>query len=986
MPLTPEQLDEIVRELVTKPGHEKVRTLVHDLLVHGLGASSSDVTYEVQMTEVRGRADALLGRTVVEFKSDLQAEMKDAEKGLTKYLTHRENDTGEHYVGIATDGAQFQPFELVRGTLVAHTCFNASKDNPQSLLEWLGRAVMLAPELAPDPEIVQRELGKTSLAFEVANSALADIWADVKDQPDVVLRRDLWSKLLQIVYGSNVEEEILFFQHTYLTIVAKTMAVRVLDIAIPDADDLLSGKDFADADIHGAVESDFFDWLLESPKGAAVVNRIANQVARFRLRNVEHDVLKGLYESLIDPEQRRELGEYYTPDWLASRMVNRVIDDPLNQRVLDPACGSGTFPFHAARRLLETADGNGMSNAKALRLCTEKVLGIDIHPVAVIIARVTYLLALGEDRLTAKDRPPVSIPIYLGESMQWSTQTMFAEKEVRIEVPGSSTPLEFPWVVSKDPGLFDEVLSAMLRLIEDQRTESDFKAWLKAKVIGEGRDRSILAKTYSELKVLNEDERNHIWGYVARNLSRPIWLSGEDQRSDILIGNPPWLSYNKMSLDMQKRFKAECEKRNLWAGGKVATNQDLSGYFFARCVELYLKSGGWIAFVMPYAAIGRKQFEGFRTGQFISAFVCFREVWAFTEKVKPLFPVPASVFIAEQSDPCLLPPRINTCVGVLPKRDASADEADTALMCADVDWAVGVSEAASNYSPRFRQGATVVPQLLWLVVRSTLGKLGGNPKLPIVESYRSSLQKAPWKHLPSLKGKLEAEFLRQLYMGSSLAPYRTLGSMEALIPLNEKTGVLMDSTAAQKAGLLEISSRLAEAEALWNEHGKGRMTLLERLDYQKELTAQLPIPKLRVIYAASGSQPAAAILQDESAFVEHKLYWAPVQTISEGQYLEAILNSETARSRVEHLQSRGQFGARDFDKLMLDHLPIPEFDVTNSLHAELATQAKLAENIAEEVALPSSVGFQQARKLIREALEAEGVAKDIDVLVHDLLS
>lgn len=60
---------------------------------------------------------------------------------------------------------------------------------------------------------------------------------------------------------------------------------------------------------------------------------------------MEHDVLKALYESVISAEQRKDLGEYCTPDWLAERVVQEVVTDPANQRVLDPACGSGTFLF-----------------------------------------------------------------------------------------------------------------------------------------------------------------------------------------------------------------------------------------------------------------------------------------------------------------------------------------------------------------------------------------------------------------------------------------------------------------------------------------------------------------------------------------------------------------------------------------------------------------------------------------------------------------
>ena len=123
----------------------------------------------------------------------------------------------------------------------------------------------------------------------------------MKSTPDVELKRTLWADLLQMVYGESVDADDLFFQHTYLTVVAKTMATRVLGIPLPPPSDLLSGKAFRDASITGAVESDFFDWILDAPAGDALVSRIAAQAGRFRLQDVQQDVLKELYESLIDP-------------------------------------------------------------------------------------------------------------------------------------------------------------------------------------------------------------------------------------------------------------------------------------------------------------------------------------------------------------------------------------------------------------------------------------------------------------------------------------------------------------------------------------------------------------------------------------------------------------------------------------------------------------------------------------------------------------
>ena len=72
MPLTDERLHEIVNQLMSRPGHETVRTRIDELLIHGLGATATDISYERPLPEVHGRLDGLLGRTVFEYKSDLK--------------------------------------------------------------------------------------------------------------------------------------------------------------------------------------------------------------------------------------------------------------------------------------------------------------------------------------------------------------------------------------------------------------------------------------------------------------------------------------------------------------------------------------------------------------------------------------------------------------------------------------------------------------------------------------------------------------------------------------------------------------------------------------------------------------------------------------------------------------------------------------------------------------------------------------------------
>ena len=207
--LNAEELDKLVVELASRPRHEKVRVLVHRLLVDGLGADSQDIDFEKRVPEVRGRIDALLGRTVFEFKSDLRKERKDAEQALTRYLTEREEQSGENYVGIATDGADFVAFFL-RNDRVEEV--NTHRTDPQAsreLLIWLQSIVATGESLVPDPHTVTREFGRGSLAARRALDTLGALWDQIGQTPEARLKRALWERLLGLAYGNEVGERPL---------------------------------------------------------------------------------------------------------------------------------------------------------------------------------------------------------------------------------------------------------------------------------------------------------------------------------------------------------------------------------------------------------------------------------------------------------------------------------------------------------------------------------------------------------------------------------------------------------------------------------------------------------------------------------------------------------------------------------------------------------------------------------------------------------
>jgi SAM-dependent methyltransferase len=617
----------------------------------------------------RRRIDVEAGLTVFEVKRDLRVGNIRAEavEQLTGYVADRTATMRQRYVGVLTDGAEWHLYHLAGGTLTAVSTMVIDPASPdvEGLCVWLEGVLATAQQVTPTPQEIARRLGADSPAHALDAAELASLYQAHAGLPSVKLKRELWAKLLTTALGTAfADEDRLFVEHTLLVLTAELISHAVVgfDPADPSiaAATLAQGALFAQAQIAGVVEADFFDWVVEVPGGDRFVKTLARRLARFAWGQVEHDVMKVLYESVIGAETRHRLGEYYTPDWLAEEIVAATVTDPLGQRVLDPGCGSGTFLFHAVRRYLNAADDAGVANPDAISGVTSQVVGVDVHPVAVTFARVTYLLAIGMERLQAADRPAFAVPVYLGDSVQWGQErTLFSADALSVPTDDGAQlfadELRFPERLLADAGHFDQLVAELADKAATRRPDAAVPplgpTFRRFAVHPD--DQEALARTFETMCRLHDRGRDHIWGYYVRNLARPVWLSQPANRVDVLVGNPPWLSYRFMTAGMQQAFAAMSRERGLWAGAAVATHQDLSGLFVVRCVELYLRDGGRFGFVMPLAALSRRQFAGFRSGDYPAPAervrVAFDRPWDL-HGVKPsFFPVPASVVFGQRA-------------------------------------------------------------------------------------------------------------------------------------------------------------------------------------------------------------------------------------------------------------------------------------------------------------------------------------------------
>jgi len=674
------------------------------------------------------------------------------------------------------------------------------------------------------------------------------------------------------------------------------------------------------------------------------------------------------------------------------------------------SCGSGTFVFHAVRTYLAAADQAGIPNGKALADLTSHVMGMDVHPVAVTLARVTYLLAIGTERLSAEDRGPLTVPVFLGDSMQWEEHhDLYSEDAadaVIVSTAGDELisggggalfgdDLIFPRAIVNDTERFDQIISQMADAAKD--TSETHNKTLVAPILNRNHvsdpdQRHMLEETFSTMRALHQNGRDHIWGYYVRNLIRPVSLTRPDHRASVLIGNPPWLRYNKMTGDMQRRYLDMSKQRNLLSGPLGASARDLSTLFVVRAIELYAAPSGRFSFVMPWGTLTRKPHDGFRSGDWsIGTPVVFTTPWDLDAASRATgFPMTSCVVHGHLSaSPKRMPETAEKWTLTRQSPTLSWDQIQAVLTRRQADLRTLSNDDETGESPykrRFRDGAIIYPRMLFFVVEENAGPLGAGAGRVRVRSRRSTLEKSPWKQLDDLTGTVERKFIHPVHLGETLLPYRMADPLTAVVPVSI-------SDPSRLADLAEIdmypglSKWWGQVESTWraNRVKTEKKPLVERVDYSGQLTAQLPLDRSkRVVYSKSGNTLTAARVDDPTALIDHSLYWTPVRSDDEGRYLVGILNSAILLKRVEPLQARGLFGPRHFDKHVFQ-VPFDTYDPNDPDHLDLVVVVKQAEHLAAQVDISGAGTFQKARKLIRIALDRAGITERTEEAVNRVL-
>jgi hypothetical protein len=326
------------------------------------------------------------------------------------------------------------------------------------------------------------------------------------------------------------------------------------------------------------------------------------------------DLLKHLYQHLFPRKVRHDLGEYYTPDWLADHVLDRIgYDGDPRKRLLDPACGSGTFLVMAINRakkwFSEHRDQAGFGDAEFVRFLLNNIVGFDLNPLAVMASRVNFLLAI---RDLIRSSQPFELPIYLCDSVMTPAEygTLFVQgRRLKTAVGEIVIPAE----VTTSRTILAKWAETIELAIRDDYSSTEFLERCKAEGVPT-QERRLHEDVFTRLAALNREGRNGIWARIIRNAFAPLF----EDRFDYLVGNPPWVNWESLPKAYREDLVDVWKRYGLFtlsgtAGRLGGGKKDLSMLFVYVGVDKFLREGARLGFVITQTVFKTKGAgEGFR--------------------------------------------------------------------------------------------------------------------------------------------------------------------------------------------------------------------------------------------------------------------------------------------------------------------------------------------------------------------------------------
>jgi DNA-binding MarR family transcriptional regulator len=511
-----------------------------------------------------------------------------------------------------------------------------------------------------------------------------------------------WRNTMSIIYGEDVISNVgsleeLFVKLTVYVAWLKALGVALLESVLGGGKYTLPIRLYIDG--HKAAvelfwerralarfniiyffERDEYDWVFD-PAIADKLDGFFRDLGKSLLtfdwsQRVELDLLKRVYQNVVPREVRRQLGEFYTPDWIAQLMLWRalhilvkgsppndyVVEDPIREvvelidefygrhnrmpRFIDPTCGSFTFGVQYLNALLKwyAEKKVPLNPIEFAEQVMRSVMGIDLNPVAVITARVNYLLQIhrlltlyGQYLATQPVIPIFRVDLLsLHVSGSWKEKTLYAFVRSGGDFIYLKIPLEMLGISNEElANLLKRLEEHGLQIVEKSVSEGDSKRKLHvlqleipSTIYVRAKDALSLARSFIALlemgvdgvvnelgsplsqeeierlerlrktiQVLEKSGFNSLWHSMLFNYLLVQYAMRE--KFDLVLGNLPWVNVSKYPESYTTILKSIAKELKVSPPSQAQRKIDISIPLFAISLKYLAGSPSVTALMVP---------------------------------------------------------------------------------------------------------------------------------------------------------------------------------------------------------------------------------------------------------------------------------------------------------------------------------------------------------------------------------------------------
>ena len=439
-------------------------------------------------------------------------------------------------------------------------------------------------------------------------------------------------------------------------------------------------------------------------------------------------------------------------------------------------------------------------------------------------------------------------------------------------------------------------------------------------------------------------------------------------RFDLVIGNPPWLTYKDFhSRSYQEMIRNLAEKLEIKPLSQYITHIELASIFFYQIPTKFLKIGGQIFFVITRSVLNGDHCYKFR------AFSIFNniEIWDFpsnylfniqyiclkadyigkNEKISinEKYPIKTKIFnenleLQEETFYSSLKIEKNGAKLILPIQQS--------------EFSNNIS--TSYYKNKFFQGATLVPRAL---VFFKITQKNKDCMIISTDPDIISRAKKEWNYQFQNK-KIESNFKFNTFLNSDLIPFFLTKLRNIFLPVDEHLEFNLKYLKEYPLAMNFYN----EMNKIYQEKKKitsNIETLFSNLNYWNKLSKQSVNKSYIVVYNASGSNLKAAVIKNfkYQIIIGSENYYYSTESMDEAYYLSAILNSPILTEHIKLIKSSRHIHKRPFS------FPISVYDKTNELHKFLTKQAMKCEVIVKELFIKNpKISIEKVKELINKEL------------------